>query len=503
MKRMANCYLGALVIILWFAGAWRGASAATPFPPIFRGDSCVASQSMITNHEPTTFKLIFVNVTGLTNVPVNYQLQATNSPASYDWNTNPPGNWSNIYQPIPSTLTLNKSTGLISGTLPTGATFGVFYHPILVSATNAGGTGYTYIQFTAYANPLPVVTSAETVFCDAGQPFNFTITGTNNPTSFTSSTLPAGLSLNSSTGVISGTPTTAFDSHSSLSIGVSSGGPLTTGFNMMLNVQPAGAPILTNGDYPVIVQSNNPADGSITTDGFDAQAFVGQPFSYQVSGTNNPTSFTATLWPFGGSLPAGLSFNTSTGLLSGTPTAAPGVYAFVMTARTAAGVSSSNLYVVLHLYPAPTNSAPSITSALTATATVGSAFSYTITGSNTPTSFNAAGLPVGLSVNTSTGVISGTPTVAGTSNVTLSATNAAGTGTATLVLTVNSGGSTGPGDLNGDHVVSISDLTLVTSHFGQTSSDPSWDPRADANGDGVVNISDITVVTSNFGKTYP
>ena len=51
-------------------------------------------------------------------------------------------------------------------------------------------------------------------------------------------------------------------------------------------------------------------------------------------------------------------------------------------------------------------SAPVITSPLTASGTVGTLFSYQITANNTPTSFNAVGLPSGLSVNTSSGIIS-------------------------------------------------------------------------------------------------
>ena len=79
---------------------------------------------------------------------------------------------------------------------------------------------------------------------------------------------------------------------------------------------------------------------------------------------------------------------------------------------------------------------PVITSATTASGTVGSAFSYQITATNTPTTYGATGLPAGLSVNSGTGLISGTPTSAGTSTVTLSATNAGGTGNATLTLTI-------------------------------------------------------------------
>jgi len=80
---------------------------------------------------------------------------------------------------------------------------------------------------------------------------------------------------------------------------------------------------------------------------------------------------------------------------------------------------------------------PSVTSTLTASGTVGSALTYSIAGSNNPTSFNASGLPAGLSVSTTTGAITGTPTATGTTSVTISATNAGGTGTATLAITIN------------------------------------------------------------------
>ncbi len=87
-----------------------------------------------------------------------------------------------------------------------------------------------------------------------------------------------------------------------------------------------------------------------------------------------------------------------------------------------------------------TVTAPTITSASTASGTTGTAFTYQIAASGNPTSYGESGtLPAGLSFSTTTGAITGTPTTAGTSSVTVSASNAAGTGNGTLTITVNAG----------------------------------------------------------------
>jgi hypothetical protein len=80
-----------------------------------------------------------------------------------------------------------------------------------------------------------------------------------------------------------------------------------------------------------------------------------------------------------------------------------------------------------------------ITSSLTATGQVGERFSYTITANNSSnlrTSFAATGLPAGLSLNSSTGVITGRPTAAGTFRPQVQAINGVGTATGTLKLTI-------------------------------------------------------------------
>ena len=81
---------------------------------------------------------------------------------------------------------------------------------------------------------------------------------------------------------------------------------------------------------------------------------------------------------------------------------------------------------------------PTLTSSPDANGTSGQAFSYQILAGNSPAAYGAAGLPAGLSVNTSSGLISGTPTIPGEHNATISAANAAGTTSMTLSLVVTS-----------------------------------------------------------------
>lgn len=107
-----------------------------------------------------------------------------------------------------------------------------------------------------------------------------------------------------------------------------------------------------------------------------------------------------------------------------------GIYT-VFVSNTAGSVTSTGATLTVNPL------APAISSATNITATVGQPFTYQITASGSPTGFGATGLPAGLTVNTASGGVSGTPTVAGNSSVTFSATNATGTGTATLSLTVN------------------------------------------------------------------
>lgn len=86
---------------------------------------------------------------------------------------------------------------------------------------------------------------------------------------------------------------------------------------------------------------------------------------------------------------------------------------------------------------------PALTSATTASGTVGQSFSSNVTFSGTlGGSYTASGLPAGLAIASATGAITGTPTAAGTYPVTLGATNGAGAGSGTLTVTITKGSQT-------------------------------------------------------------
>lgn len=57
------------------------------------------------------------------------------------------------------------------------------------------------------------------------------------------------------------------------------------------------------------------------------------------------------------------------------------------------------------------------------------------------------------------------------------------------------------GDVNGDRIVDLLDLTILLSAFGSTSGDPAFNSDADLDSSGAIDLTDLTILLSNFGTT--
>src|SRR5207244_1574840 len=112
---------------------------------------------------------------------------------------------------------------------------------------------------------------------------------------------------------------------------------------------------------------------SITSSGA-AHGPIWSAFSYQITASNSPTSYSAA------GLPAGLSVNTSTGVITGTPTTAA-TSSVTISATNSAGTGTATLTLTVN----PPN--PVISSATTASGQTGAAFSYQIVAANSPASY--------------------------------------------------------------------------------------------------------------------
>lgn len=303
-------------------------------------------------------------------------LVSGSGPIFYQWYRGTPGDTS---QPVG-----NDSFELLTGPLLETTTY-------WVRASNAFGNADSVAATVTVDDPTPVITSPATAAGTFGSLFVYRILASANPTQFGATGLPDGVSVNPSTGYISGVPTELGE----FVVSLSAASATKTGTKTLaLTIQPA-APVITSA--------------------VSAVGRLGEPFSYQIVATNEPLTFGAN------NLPAFLSVGTS-GLITGTPTS-PGQYAFQVRATNAGGVGLRSVALTVLSSSLP----PILTGPTILTGQVGSFLTHQLTATNEPATFGAAGLPGGLSLQAGTGIISGAPTTAGTFVVVTTAANANGT----------------------------------------------------------------------------
>ncbi len=296
---------------------------------------------------------------------------------------------------LPVGLTLAPTTGIISGT-PTTAAASTF----TITATDSTSPT-AQRSFTITVAPALVISTTSLPNGSPGSAYTTTIATQNAVGAVTFAvslgTLPTGLTLAPTTGIISGTPTTAAVSTFTITATDSTSQTaqrsftitVTSAFSISTTSLPNG---IVGAGYTATVEAQN-AVGAVT-----------------FSVTN-------------GSLPAGLTLAATTGVISGTPTAV-GTSTFTVSAVSTTSQTAQRSFAVVI-------SAPFTISTLTLpSGTIGSSYSATLATQNAAGTVSFAvtngSLPTGLALAPTTGIFSGTPTTAGTSTFTVTATDAQG-----------------------------------------------------------------------------
>lgn len=305
-----------------------------------------------------------------------------------------PYSWTVSLGSLPDGLTLNNSTGEITGVSTLAGSY-----DFTVQVVDNNGQIATQ-DLTIVVNPAPVIN--ELVLSDATEEATYsqqlTATGGTSPIawSVTSGSLPSGLAINSSTGELSGSPTLAGSYIFTIEV---------TDSNLISGTQ----------EYTLIV---NPPLSIVTNSLSTGTETASYSQTIATSGGTNPISWSLS----SGSLPAGLSLNVSSGEIVGTPTTA-GTYNFDVQASDVNGSTDTQTLSII-INPELDLS----TSGNLADATVGYAYSQTmnVSGGTAPITWSLydGSLPDGLSLNSVTGTISGTPTQPGTYNFTVQVTDA-------------------------------------------------------------------------------
>ncbi len=199
----------------------------------------------------------------------------------------------------------------------------------------------------------------------------------------------------------------------------------------------------------------------------------------------------------------GLTIGSRSGNITGTPTKA-GTFTVTVTVTDAHGRTGTRSFSMTVNAPTPVSALTiaeinDITVKISAEQTNDpiTPIQVSASGGQTPYKYSLSSTPAtgsGLTVDSSSGKITGTPTKAGTFTLTVMVTdNARKTATKSFSMAVSL-----IGDFNGDGVVNLSDHTLFVAAYGLSEGDDGYNAEMDMNGDGTINTADFLIFVSHF-----
>ncbi len=443
------------------------------------------------------------NTTPLTITAIA-DVTATQNGAITDISVSASGGWGSYTystSELPAGIVLDQENALITGTpTATGES------DITVTVRDAVG-GEVSTTFNLSVSAAPTVMSIATI-ADVIATQNVAITpikvkasggsgsytywiGSNRPPA--SSPLPpsnpptgSGLSIDSSSGRITGTPTASRDFTITVAVREGAGSralPTQVSRPFTMRVRP---PVTVSTIGNITVTQNT----AITP--IQVSASGGQT-SYTYSMSSNPAS-------------SGLSINENSGQITGTPTQT-GTFTLTVTVTDAHGRTGTRSFSMT--VNAPTSVSPLTIAEIDDIAVKISGvqtnspitpIQVSASGGQTPYAYSMSSNPAtgsGLSINSSSGQITGTPTQRGSFTLTVTVTdNASATTTDSFSMAVSL-----IGDFNDDGVVDTSDHLLFVAVFGLSEGDDGFNADMDLNGDGTIGTPDFLIFVSHFGSS--
>ena len=299
----------------------------------------------------------------------------------------------------PTWTTFEAANGLMSG-IPAESDVGL-YSGIVVSVSDGKITtslpAFTISVSSPFSNTAPTINGSPPATATQGSPYSFTPTASDadqDPLTYSISGRPLWTTFDSSSGTLSGIPTSAnVGVHSGIVISVSDGSAISRlpAFSISVQAVVSNSRPSISGTPPAVVTANTLYEFTPTASDAD-----NDPLTFSISGRP--------LWT---------TFDSSSGTLSGTPTSADvGVHGGIVISVSDGSATRSLPTFSITVQAVATNSPPSISGTPPAVVTANTLYAFTPTASdadNNPLTFTIAGLPVWATFDPTNGGISGAP----------------------------------------------------------------------------------------------